>query len=88
MQASVCENCFMQYQAAEEQRRQHAAAARTLGLVGARGSETPGTAVGAVSAASAAAGRYFVAGAAAGASSAWAGSRLAGEPPRIEVQLL
>ena len=87
LQAAVCENCYLQDQAAEQQRRQHHEAARTLGLVGARGSEILGTAFGAVGAAGAAAGRFFVAGAAAGASSVWTGSRLQGAPPRIEVQL-
>ena len=82
----ICEHFFAQWQAGEEQRRQQHAAARTLGLMGARSSELIGAAVGAVGAASAAASRYFVAGAAAGAYGAWSGSRLQ-EPPRLEVQL-
>ena len=86
MQNSVCEDCCLQWQAGYDQRRQQHAAARTLGLMGARGSEIPGAAVGAVGDAGAAASRYFVAGAAAGTPSAWIGDRLQ-EPPRLEVQL-
>ena len=70
VQNAVCEGCFLQWQAGEEQRRQHHAAARTLGPMGARSSELTGTAVGAVGAASAAASRYLVQGAVAGATSA------------------
>ena len=87
MQSAVCEACFAQWQEAEAQRRQHHAAARTLGLVGARSSELLGTAVGAVSAASAGAARYLVHGAVAGASSAWHGERMQEGPPRIEISL-
>ena len=67
MHQSVCEACYYELQAAEEQRRQHQAAARTLGLAGARGAELLGTAAGAVGAASLAASRFLVAGATAGA---------------------
>ena len=65
----------------------HHAAARSLGLLGARSSELLGTAVGAVGAASAAASRFLVQGAVAGASSAWQASRLQEAPSRLEVQL-
>jgi len=70
-----CETCFEELRAFEENRRTHRAAARGLGVLGARGSELVGTAVGAVGSASLAAGRYFVSGAVAGAASAWQGSR-------------
>ena len=87
MQQSICENCFRQWQSAEEARQVQHAAARSLGLLGARSSELLGTAVGAVGAAGAAASRFLVQGAVAGASSAWQASRLQEAPPRLEVQL-
>ena len=86
MQNSVRENCSAQCPAAEEQRRQQHAAARTLGPAGAWSSEPIGTAVGAFGVASAVASQFRVQGAVAGARSAWSGSRLQ-EAPRIEVQL-
>ena len=83
---ALCENCFWQFQRAEDTRRQHQVAARSLGLVGARGSEILETAAGAVGAASAAAGQYFVGGVMAGARSAWAGARLQ-QPVRLAVEV-
>ena len=87
MQDSICENCFGNWQAAEEQRQQHQSAARRLGYAGARGSEIIGTAFGAVGAASVAATRYLVAGASAGARSAWQGSTVVPPPAGLEVTM-
>ena len=79
-----CEVCYSDLVAVEEPRRAYRAAASRLGTVSARSSELFGSAVGAVSAASMAAGRYFLAGAASGAQSAWQGARPA---PGLEVRI-
>ena len=76
MHEVFCENCNAHLQELDAARRAHAQAARTLGLAGARSSEALGTAFGAVAAAGAAATRYFVEGARAGARSALAGGSL------------
>ena len=84
LQDNVCENCFAQFRLAEDARRSRELqqqAARRLGLAGARNSELIGAALGAISAAGAAATRYFVAGASAGARSAWQGSTRAPRQP-------
>ena len=73
MQDAICEKWFGEYRRAEAQRHQHQAAARGLGLLGARGSDALGTALGAVGDASAAASLFFVHGVHAGARSTWAG---------------
>ena len=61
-----CERCVARWQYDEDQRAQREHAAHTMGVLTARGSEMLGTALGAASAASVAAGRSLVAGAAAG----------------------
>ena len=90
LQDSFCEHCVSQWRLAEEaqhSRELQQQAARRLGFAGARGSELLGTAFGAVSAASAAATRYFVAGAHAGARSAWQGSTQVPPPAGLELHL-
>ena len=84
MHQTVCERCMQDLQSAEQSRQQQHAAARALGLAGARGAEALGTAVGAVSAAGLAAGQFLVHGASAGARSAWSGAA-ARAPPALEV---
>ena len=83
----LCKHCVQQLQYDDEQRRQQHRAAHNMGLLTARGSECVGAALGAAGAASLAAGRYLVAGAAAGARTAWAGSGQLQPPAGFEVRV-
>ena len=74
MQDTICEHCFASFRQAEASRRQSQAVAHGLGVLGARGSELVGTALGAAGAAGLAATQFLVHGAAAGARQAWVGS--------------
>ena len=85
MHQTVCERCVAELQSAEQSRQQQQAAARALGLAGARGAELLGTAAGAVGAAGLAAGQFLVHGAQAGARSAWGGA--ASRAPALEDSL-
>ena len=85
MHQTVCERCVAELQSAEQSRQQQQAAARALGLAGARGAELLGTAAGAVGAAGLAAGQFLVHGAQAGARSAWGGA--ASRAPALELTL-
>ena len=89
MHDTVCVRCLAEFRAAQNARAQQHENARRLGLLGARGSEALGTALGAVGAAGAVASRYFVSGAFAGAQSAWTGAAVATPvtPPGMQVNL-
>ena len=82
-----CERCITRWQYEEDQRVQREQAAHTMGMLTARGSEMLGTALGAASAASVAAGRSLMAGAAAGARFAWAGGSPMPQPVGLEVRV-
>ena len=85
MHNSICELCMAAHQQDQANLQQQQAAAHQLGLASARSAQLIGTAAGAVGAAGLAASRYLVAGASAGARSAWAGAR--GPPPGLEVNV-
>ena len=87
MHDMLCERCFTDFSAVEAARRQQQEGARRLGLLGARGSEALGSAFGAVGAAGAAASRYFVHGALAGAQSAWTGAAVVAPGPPAGLQV-